>query len=500
MPESSASSRSAAAEQARPSVANRHWIAAAVGATIFIAAVEGSIVATAMPAIVGELGGFDLFSWVFTSYMLTQAITVPTYGRLADIFGRKRVLFLGIALFLIGSVLCGLAWDMISLIAFRVVQGIGAGCLVPVALTIVGDIYEPAERARMQGYFSGVWAAAAVIGPGAGAFLIAHGTWPLIFWVNVPVGLIAVVMLAITMRETVAHRQHAIDYGGSVLVMLGTGLMMFGFVQAPSLSGPTIAVLIGGGALALVALVFYEQRVPEPMIPLALWRLPVVAGASLAGTAIGILLIGASVFLSIYVQVVMGETPIVAGWVLTCVSFSWFFGSVAGGRLMLRTSYRATVATGGVTLALGSVVMILMHPDSGPTWAGVGGFIIGVGLGFTNNTFTVASQASVEFKQRGAATSSIAFTRMLGQALGAAVYGGVLNLGLSGKVADAADIVNHLMDPALRHRMPAEQLATVSDAISGALHNVFIIQGVMALVVLATALALPKGLNPHHKS
>src|ERR1700681_85986 len=168
---------------------------------IFIAAIEGTIVATAMPTIVGRLGGFDLFSWVFTSYLLTQAVTIPIYGRLADLYGRKLVLFVGIALFLVGSVLCGLSWSMVSLIVFRALQGVGAGGILPVAMTIVGDLYTPAERARIQGWLSGVWGVAAIIGPWLGAVIVANFSWSLVFWINVPIGAIALTMLAVALRE-----------------------------------------------------------------------------------------------------------------------------------------------------------------------------------------------------------------------------------------------------------------------------------------------------------
>jgi EmrB/QacA subfamily drug resistance transporter len=501
MPEASAASpHPKSPDQAglHTAASSRPWVLAAVVTTLFIAAMEATIVATAMPPIVGELGGFDLFSWVFTSYLLAQAITIPTYGRLADLFGRKRVLFAGLFLFLVGSVLCGFAWNMPSLIGFRILQGIGAGALIPVGVTIVGDIYSAAERARIQGFVSSAWTVAAVIGPVLGAFLVAHGSWPLVFWINVPLGVIATVMLALTLRETIVPRRHQIDYGGSILMTLGTGLLMFAFVQAATLPGTTVAALIGAGAILLIALCFYEQRVAEPLLPSILWRDRIIAGGSLAGIAMGPIMIGSSVFLSIYMQVAMGETAFVAGVVLAAVSFSWVFGSVPGGWLMLRFSYRAAVAVGGVTLIVGSLVLAFLDPARGPVWAGVGGFIIGIGLGLSNNTFTVAAQAAVEWGQRGIATSHLSFMRVMGQALGAALFGGVLNYRLAGQMVGEGDVVNRLMDPALRQALPVAELAPLTTAIGAALNEVYVLQALFSLIALLTALTLPAGLSPLH--
>lgn len=465
-------------------------------ATLFISALEGSIVATAMPAIAGELGGFDLFSWVFTSYMLAQAITIPTYGRLADLYGRKRMLFAGMSLFLVGSVLCGLAWDMVSLIVFRTVQGIGAGGLLPIAITIVGDIYTPTERARVQGYISGVWSVAAIIGPAVGAFLVAHASWPLVFWINVPVGLAAAALLAFALHENIQVRAHRIDYVGSLLLTVGTFLVLFAFVQATALNWSTIALLTGTGIAVLIAMAMYERRTPEPMIPLGLWRQRIIAGGSIGCASTGAIIIGSSVFLSIYVQVVMGQSPLIAGWVLTAVSCSWVFGSVTGSRLMLRTSYRTTAMLGGISAILGCLVLISLEPTRGPLLAGIGGFIVGVGMGLVNTAFTVSTQSSVAWDQRGIATSNLAFARMLGQSLGAALFGGVVNAGLSNRMVNGSELINRLLDPALRQILPVGDIAPLSAAIAAALHDVYLIQGAFALVLLVAALCLPAGLSP----
>jgi EmrB/QacA subfamily drug resistance transporter len=479
---------------------SRPWVFAAALATIFMAAIEGTIVATATPTIVGELGGFELLSWVFTAYLLTQAITIPIYGRLADLYGRKRMLLIGIALFLVGSILCGLAWDMVSLIAFRVVQGIGTGALVPVAMTIVGDLYTPAERARMQGYISTVWSISAVVGPILGAFIVAHANWPWIFWLNIPIAIGAAILLVVALQERLQPREHQMDYGGLSLLALGIGCLMFALIQASSLTTAMFLGLLAVSAATLAALVVHENRTSEPILPMSLWRNRLIATSAMASVCVGAITMGSSVFLSLYVQNVMGRSATVAAYVLMAMSFSWMFGSIAGGRLMLKTSYRMTVASGGLWLAPGAVMLVMMTPDSGPVWPAAAGFLIGIGLGFVNNTFTVVVQAAVEQHQRGIATSSLVFTRIIGQSVGTALYGGILNAGVSQHLGGATDIVSRLMDPGLRESLPAASLGPLITAMADALHKAYILQAVAALIAVGMALCLPAGLSPVQKA
>ena len=482
------------------SSSSRVWVFVAAVASIFMAAIEGTIVATAMPTIVGDLGGFELFSWVFTAYLLTQAITIPIYGRLADLYGRKRMLLIGIGIFLCGSVLCGFAWNMGTLIAFRVAQGIGTGSLVPVAMTIIGDLYTPAERARMQGYLSSVWSTAAITGPMLGAFLVAHTSWPWVFWINVPIAIVAAVLLIVGLHERVQPRSHRMNYSGVALLGLGIGVFMFALIQASTLPNTIVAALIAAAVVILGLLVAHERRAPEPILPLKLWRHRIIAASAVASFCVGAITMGSSVFLSVYVQNVMGRSAVVAGWVLTAMSFSWMFGSVGGGRMMLWTSYRTTVWSGALWLLPGAAMLILLEPAHGPLWAAIAGFLIGVGLGFTNNTYTVAVQASVDYSQRGVATSSTVFMRIIGQSVGTALYGGILNAGVMARVPGGSEILNRLMDPALRQSLPEAAVAPLVSAMAAALHNVYVIQGLAVLIMLATGFCLPAGLSPLKKA
>ncbi len=479
--------------------ASRPLVLTAIIAVILISAIEGTIVATVMPQIVGQLGDFDLFSWVFTAYLLTQAVTIPIYGRLADIYGRKRLLFVSIGLFLVGSVMCGFAWSMISLIGFRVVQGAGAGGLVPVAQTVIGDIYTPVERARLQGYISSVWAIGSIIGPLVGAFLIAHTVWPMVFWVNVPIGAVAAGMLLLWLHEDLQHRQHRIDYIGAALMMVGSFVLMFAVVQAIHLS---LAAFVGLIALSVVLLglfVLQERRAAEPILPLELLKNRILTAGTLGCFALGAIIMGATAFLSLYVQGVMGRSALVAGILLTTPSVTWPIGSASGGVIMLRSSYRTAIACGAVPLLLGSVMMVLLDPAQGPLIAGIGVGLIGIGMGLTNNTYTVAIQGSVGWAQRGVATSTMSFMRQVGQSIGAAVFGGTINAQLAAQGA-GGDIVDRIMDPAQRGTIAADMIAPLTAAIARGLHDVYIITALLGLGVLATALMLPRGLNPRHSA
>jgi EmrB/QacA subfamily drug resistance transporter len=482
-----------ASDEAR---ANRRLVMAAVMLAIFMVATDSYIVATAMPTIVGDLGGFRFFSWVFAAYLLAQAVTIPIYGRLADLYGRKRVFFAGTSIFLLGSLLCGFAWGMVPLVLFRAIEGIGAGAVQPIATTIVGDIYTPVERARMQGYVSGVFGVAAVLGPTVGAFVVEHVSWSLVFWVNLPIGAATLVMFSLFLHEHREPRRHRIDYLGSAMLMFGVGAPMLALVQLGNADGFTLTALALGGALALAALVARERRSAEPIMPLQLWRNRIVAVGCLAGFFNGALMMAVSGFLPIYVQGAMGQDATAAGVVLAASSISWAFASMAAGRLMIRTSYRLAAAIGGVCLVVGSVVLILLTPASGLVLAGTGSFLLGTGMGFCNTAFIVSIQASVGWNERGMATSATMFMRIVGQSVGAAVFGAILNLGLFRRLPEAGAAVNRLMSPATRQSLGATEIARLAEAVGASLHSVYVIAAFIAVVSLVLALALPAKLSP----
>ena len=371
----------------------------------FMAAVESTIVATAMPTIVADLGGFSLFSWVFAVYLLTQAVSIPVYGRLADIYGRKKVFYVGAGLFLVGSTLCGFAPNMVALIVFRALQGFGAGGVQPIATTILGDIYTPSERAHVQGLVSGVFGVSAVIGPTLGAFLVQKVSWELVFWVNLPIGMAAIIMVATFLHESVEHRQHRVDYLGSLLLIVAIGALMLILVQGSSLSHIMVMIVVVIGVGALVALVAHERATPEPILPLELWRNRIIVLGSLGAAVIAAVMMGVSAFLPTYVQGAMGRSATVGGLVLGAMSVTWAIASFYGGRLMVRTTYRLTAVLGTLALMAGCGTLITLTPERGVPWATTGSLLIGIGMGLCNTTFVVSIQASVPWRQRGAATS-----------------------------------------------------------------------------------------------
>ena len=474
----------------------RRLVLAAVMMAIFMTAIDSYIVATAMPTIVAALGGFRLFSWAFAAYLLAQAVTIPIYGRLADLYGRKRVFFAGTCIFLLGSALCGFAWGMVPLILFRALEGVGAGAVQPIATTIVGDRYSPVERARMQGYISGMFGVAAIIGPTLGAFVVEHVGWPVVFWVNLPIGAATLVMFGLFLHEERAPRPHRIDTLGSGLIVLGVGAPMLALVQIGHSGSTTLAGLALAGIVALLWLGAHERRAAEPMLPPGLWRNRVVAIGCLAGFFNGAVMMALSAFMPTYVQGAMGRSAAASGVVLAASSVSWAFASLASGRLMIRTSYRLAASIGGVCLVAGSLVLVTLDPAGSLLRPCFGAFLLGVGMGFCNTAFIVSIQASVGWSERGMATSATMFMRIVGQSVGAAVFGAILNFGISHRLPGAADAVNRLLAPASRHSLGAAEIARLSEAIAAALHNVYLVSGLVAVVSLALALALPARLSP----
>jgi len=465
----------------------------------FMAAVESTIIATAIPTIVADLGGFGLFSWVFAIYLLTQAVSIPVYGRLADLYGRRRVFFIGAGLFLTGSILCGFAGSMLALIAFRAVQGFGAGAVQPISATILGDIYAPVERAKIQGLVSSVFGISAVVGLSLGAFLIEHLSWPVVFWVNVPIGFAAIAMIAAFLKETVQHRRHQIDWIGSLLLLLGLGALMLALVQGLSLGQPILvgAVIIGFGTFAL--LLRHERRIKEPMLPLELWRSRIIAVGSLGNGFAGAVMMGVSAFLPTYVQGAMGRSPVVAGLVLGAMSVSWAAASFGGGRLMMRTSYRVAATVGSSCLVIGAGMLATMAPADGPLWAGTGSLIIGIGMGCTSTVFIVSVQASVPWRQRGAATSSTMFMRFIGQSVGAASCGAVLNASIAAIDPTASHAVDRLLDAAGRAAMSVAERAHLTDVVARSLHHAYLLATAFAVVTLLIASCMPPRLSPRHQ-
>lgn len=457
----------------------------------FMAAIEGTIVATAMPAIAGDLGGFDQFSGVFTAFLITQAVSIPIYGRLADMWGRKTVFFIGTGLFLTGSVLCGMAHGITGLILFRAIQGLGAGAVQPVAATILGDIYTPAERARVQGLISCVFGVSAVAGPALGAFLTQIVPWPWIFWISLPFGIAAAVLIGVFLSETAtprprandATRPRAIDAMGAWLMLMTAGDLTLALSGMEDVS----PILLASGLASAGLLWVHERDTPEPMLPLDLWRRNrVVVVGSLGSCAAGAVFMGVLAFLPAYVTAGMGNTAMAGGLVIGGLQVSWALASLYAARLMTRVSYRQVAMTGAAALCAGAGLLIAAPPI--PFWTGAAALCIGGGMGLTISVFVVSTQAAVAWEERGAATGSLMFLRFMGQAAGAAGCGAILALD-----GDASPAMDRLMQPA--GLLTPETAGRLSIIVADSLHNAWYLVGVLAFVTLLLASMMPARIN-----
>jgi EmrB/QacA subfamily drug resistance transporter len=394
-------------------------------------AIDATILATAVPSIVRDVGGFAEFPWLFSVYLLAQAVSVSVYAKLSDTFGRKPVMLFGIGLFLLGSVLCGLAWSMPALIAFRAVQGLGAGAVQPMAMTIAGDIYTVAERARTQGYLASVWAVSSVVGPTLGGVFAQLGIWRWIFFVNVPLCLLAGALIARNFSETVERRRHRIDYLGSVLLTSGMTLVILGVLeggQAWAWDSPVSIAVFAVGAALLVGFVFAERRAAEPVLPLWVLSRRLLSTTALLALGVGVMLIGLTSYVPTYLQYSLGVPPLVAGLALAALTLGWPLSASLSGRLFyLRLGFRPTVLIGCGLVVAGTAALALLARSPSVTTVALTCFVIGMGMGLVATPSLIAAQASVEWHERGVATGTNMFARSIGSALGAAVLGAVAN-------------------------------------------------------------------------
>lgn len=466
----------------------------------FMGAIEGTIVATAMPSIAAEIGGFSLYSWVFSSFLLMQAISIPIFGKVSDLLGRKPAFVTGCVIFLVGSILCGLAPSTEWLVAFRFVQGIGAGAVQPIITTLAGDLYSLEERGRVQGYLAGVWGLSAILGPLAGGVIVHTVGWPWIFWMNVPFGVIAAVLMILYLHEDVGSEERSIDYPGAVLLLATVGPLMLALTQASEWGAGTAAGLIGLSVLALLLFVWRERRAPDPMMHLELWANPLIRNANLATLTAGVMMIGVITFLPTFVQGVLGGSPLAAGFTLSAMMLGWPLASFTAGHLIVSQGVRKLARIGGVAISVGSLLIALLA-STGALGPGAGSFLLGVGLGFMGTTTVVAIQTSVEWNQRGVATASNMLMRILGNAVGAALFGGVLNFqmrrylarnGLEDSVS--MDSVRDLMGDAApsASRLAEPVLAVLRGGLSESLHVVFWGIAVMGALTMIAAWRIPE--------
>jgi EmrB/QacA subfamily drug resistance transporter len=395
-----------------------------------LVAIDGTIIATAVPSVVKDIGGAAAFPWLFSVYLLVQAVSVPVYAKLSDTIGRKPIMLIGIGLFLLGSILCGFAWSMPALIAFRVVQGLGAGAVQPMAITIAGDIYTLQERAKVQGYLASVWGIASVVGPTLGGVFSQFVTWRWIFFVNIPLCIIAAWMIARAFHETIERTRHRVDYLGASLITAGMTLIILavleGGVAWPWDSFASVGAFVLGG-LMLLAFVFVEHRVAEPVLPLWVFSRRLLFSTSLVGLGVGAIVIGLSAFVPTYLEGAIGVQPIVAGLALAALTLGWPIAASFSGRFYLRIGFRNTVLVGLVFAVAGSVALAAFAHAPSVAIVASTCFVIGLGMGLIAVPSLVAAQSSVEWNQRGVVTGANLFSRSIGSAIGAAIFGAIAN-------------------------------------------------------------------------
>ncbi|HKP74481.1 MAG TPA: MDR family MFS transporter [Longimicrobiaceae bacterium] len=475
---------------------HRPLVLAAMVLAAFMGAIEGTIVATAMPSIAAEIGGFSLYSWVFSSFLLMQAVSIPIFGKVSDLLGRKPAFVAGVAVFLAGSILCGFAPSMEMLVAFRFVQGIGAGAVQPIINTLAGDLYSLEERGKVQGYLSSVWGVSSILGPLAGGVIVHQFGWPWIFWMNVPFGVIAVALIVLYLHEDVGSEERNIDYPGAFWLLLAVGPLMLALTQGSVWGAGAAAGLLAASIAAFVLFVRRERRAPDPMMHLEFWANPLIRNANVATLTAGVMMIGVITFLPTFVQGVLGGSALQAGFALSAMTLGWPIAAFVAGKLIASRGVQGMVRVGGLTLVAGSLGVALLAAR-GAVGAGAGSFLIGVGLGLMGTTTVVAIQTSVPWNQRGVATASNMLMRILGNALGAALYGGVLNYRMSGYLARqglagtvSIDSIQDLLGGA--GRLSASVLAAVREGLSESLHLVFWGIVVMAVLTLAAAWRIPE--------
>jgi len=442
--------------------------------SLFMAAMEVTVVSTAMPTVIADLGGLDLYAWVFTAYVLSSTVTVPIYGKLADLYGRKPIMLFGIVVFLVGSMASGQAHTMTSLIAFRALQGLGAGAMQPIALTIVGDIFSMEERGRMQGLFGAVWGVAGLSGPMVGGLIVASLGWRWVFYVNIPFGILAALLLAFALVENVEKRKRTLDILGAVLLALGIVAVL-----APG-EGVSYWLSLGLGVALLVAFLLVEQRAAEPILPLDLFRNRFFAIASLAGALIGGAMVTSTTYIPLFVQAVLGGSPTEAGGAITPMVVGWPIASALGGRLLMRVGFRPLVVLGFFIAASGACVFaMLAGPEISLTLPHFTMAAFGFGLGFANTALLIGVQSSVTFERRGVATASTMFFRSIG---------GALAVGMTGRILAAA-VGDNL---GRGHAMSAERLRELSRALEAPLERIFWVTASLAVAAFAVSVAVPE--------
>jgi EmrB/QacA subfamily drug resistance transporter len=469
-------------------------------AGLFLAALEATAVATAMPTAVADLGGMSRYSWAFSIYLLTSTTTVPLFGKLADLYGRRRIYVAGMAVFLLGSALCGAARSFDQLIAFRAIQGIGAGAVMPVAVTLIGDIFTLEERARMQGLFSGVWGLASLTGPALGGFVTDAFSWRYVFFFAIPFGLLSAVMLTVFLHERETRREHKLDLIGTALLTTSIALLLIAILEGSETWGWSNPLTVGCALVSILTFLAFlrqERAAAEPTLPLDLFRNRLISVSSAGSLVVGAMLFTLTAFVPMFAQGVLGGTASDAGAPLVAMSVGWPLASTLAGRFMIRIGYRPLVVGGAALTVIGVGMLMFMSPATSMTFLIVAMVVLGLGNGFVSTPYLVAVQNAVPWHRRGIATSIGQFFRTIGGSIAVAGFGAVLNARLTSRIGDGIN-ANAALDPHLRTTLSPQQIDNLTIGLASGLHAVFLACTALSLVGLGIALLFPRGSATDH--
>ena len=449
--------------------------------TLLLAALDQTIVSTALPRIVGDLGGLTQYSWVFTAYLLATTVTVPIYGKLGDVYGRRPLFIIAICIFLLGSALCGVAQGMTQLIVFRAIQGVGAGGLIPLALAVIGNIVPPRDRGRYQGLIGAVFAAASIIGPAVGGFIVDNTTWRWIFYVNLPIGGVALLVIWITMPRRRDVRPRSIDWLGAFVLALGTTSLLLGLVwggRQYAWNSPHVVSALAVAVVLLVMFGVWERRVEEPILPFDILRNPIVLSSILCMGLIGMAMFGTIAYVPLFVQGVIGTSATSSGVVLTPLMLGAVTTSILSGQWVSRTGrYRGNAIVGPIILAVGMILLWRMDVNTTNGEAARNMVVAGIGIGSMMQVFVLSVQNAVRREQMGSATALTQFSRSIGATVGVTIMGVIVNQGLPKTLHGGAEAVAvHRLPPALR------------DDLASALRPAFLAAACVAVVVWVIAL------------